>query len=276
MATPVSEKKFESDELTKLSKPFIMRRLHSLLGLWISLYLFEHLLVNSQAALFFLDKGNGFIRMVNKLEDLPYLPFIEIIFLGVPFVIHGIWGLKYAMSAKFNSHKTKGNFPALPQYKRNRAYTWQRITAWILFFAIILHVVQMRIIDRPQAVGTHYNLLVKKDAGLENTVRELKGSMVEKGDKMLVTVPTAGASFFLVVRETFKNPLMVIAYSLFVIAACYHGFNGLWTFMIKWGVTLTRRSQKRMRTLANLFMYVTMFLGLLAAWGTYWTTLFQI
>lgn len=277
MATPVVEKKFESDEEFKLSKPFIMRRLHSLLGFWLVIYLFEHLLVNSQAALFFLDKGHGFIKMVNKLEDLPYLAVIEWLFLGVPFFIHGIWGLKYALTAKYNSHKTDGSRPALPQYRRNRGYTWQRITSWILFFAIILHVAQMRVFDGPKKVDSQHLYVVQKDAGIEGVVKELNGTFKEiEKNKLEVAVPTAGAAFFLLVRETFKSPLMVLGYSIFVIAACYHAFNGLWTFMIKWGITLTRRSQKRMRTFANILMYVTMFLGLMAAWGTYWTTLFQI
>jgi len=32
------------------------------------------------------------------------------------------------------------------------------------------------------------------------------------------------------VRDTFKNPIYVGLYTIFVLAACFHGFNGLWTF----------------------------------------------
>ena len=68
---------------------------------------------------------------------------------------------------------------------------------------------------------------------------------------------------------------MVILYSILVIAATYHAFNGLWTFMITWGVTITRRSQRIMRFITTTMMTIVMFLGLISAWGTYWTTVFQ-
>jgi len=77
----------------------------------------------------------------------------------------------------------------------------------------------------------------------------------------------------LVVRETFKWPLMMVLYTIFVLSACFHAFNGLWTSLITWGVSLTERSQKMMRGLANTLMIVVAFLGLAAIWGTYWVNL---
>lgn len=88
-------------------------------------------------------------------------------------------------------------------------------------------------------------------------------------NQVLAVADSAGAAFLLIVRETFKSPLMVLLYSLFVIAATFHGFNGVWTFMIVWGITLTRLSQKRMRTLTSFMMYLVMFFGLMASVGTY-------
>ena len=90
MTTPLKERQFESDERVKIPGAFIWRRLHSLLGLWLVIYLCEHLLVNSQAALFFHDDGYGFVTAVNKLEALPYLRVIELVFLGLPFLLHGV------------------------------------------------------------------------------------------------------------------------------------------------------------------------------------------
>ncbi len=280
--TPLKEKTFPEDLERKIPKSFIMRRLHSALGLWMVLYLFQHLLINSQAALYFHNEAAGFIRLVNNLENLPYLPAIEVIFLALPFLIHGIWGVYYVWTGKLNAHETAGERPALPQYKRNRAYSWQRITSWILIPAILLHVIHMRFLNAPvafeKATETHYSVNVKDDAGLKGVVGTFGGEMgeIREGGKTTVYVPNAGSAFFLMVREAFKNPLLVILYSIFVLAACYHAFNGLWTFMIRWGITLTRRSQMRMRTLANILMGVTMFLGLIAIWGVYWTTQFQI
>ena len=279
--TPIKEKTFPSDEEKKIPKSFIMKRLHSILGVWLVIYLFEHLLINSQAAFYFLDEGNGFIRMVTQLEELPYLAIIEIVFLGLPFLIHGIWGVIYLRTGKLNAHKTEGNQPGLPQYKRNRAYSWQRITAWILIPLILLHIIQMRLMDRPEAIikatETHFKVRIKDDAGLRKVVNTLKGEVLgEERGKTLVLVPNAGSAFLLILRETFKSPIMVILYSIFVIVACYHAFNGLWTFMISWGITLTRRSQKRMRTVTNILMTLTTIMGLMAAWGVYWTTQFQM
>ena len=279
--TPIKEKTFESDEEKKIPKSFIMRRMHSLLGLWLVFYLFQHLLINSQAAFFFVDEGSAFIRLVTALEELPYLAVIEVVFLALPFLIHGIWGIFYLRTAKLNAHKTEGNKPMLPQYKRNRGYSWQRITSWILIPLILLHVLQMRFLNRPEAVfeatEKHFKLHIENDVGLKGVIEILNGKILSvESNEALVLVPNAGSAFLLIVRDVFKNPLMVILYSFFVIIACYHAFNGLWTFMITWGVTLTRRSQKRMRTITNVLMTITTIMGLIAAWGIYWTTQFQM
>ncbi len=332
MTTPVHEKAFSSDERTKLPRPFILRRLHSLLGLWLVIYLSEHLLVNSQMALYFDDDGSSFVRMVNSIHNLPFLKAIEIIFLGLPFAIHGVWGFLYLRTSKLNAHRTNGSTPALAQFKRNRAYSWQRITSWLLIVGIIAHVVHMRFLEYPshtqwgnkkiymtalpytpalslvaQKLGAQLydadqlkekeQLMVQEKALLEtmqpaddsqdpyfvllNQVQEEEewlNAAHDKpltGNKVLAVAPSAGAAFFLIVRQAFTNPLLVILYSMLVIAAAYHAFNGLWTFLITWGITLTRRSQKRVRAITTTLMGVVMFLGLLSAWGTYWTTLFQ-
>lgn len=294
MTTPSHEKTFPSDEKIKLPRPFILRRLHSLLGIWLAIYLFEHLLVNSQAALYFQDRGSNFIRMVNNIHALPFLRVIEIVFLGVPILIHGYWGVLYAFTSKSNSHLTDGTKPTLPQFKRNKSFTWQRITSWLLIVGIIAHVVHMRFIDYPTKVQLEgieaYKFPLSYDRALPHVAtnlhvnlyssEELENIDFAKGVKLkktevLAVAPNMGTAFFLIVRQAFTNPLLVFLYSIFVIVAAYHGFNGLWTFLITWGVTLSRRSQRRMRIVTTTLMGVVMFLGLIAAWGTYWTTLFQ-
>ncbi|MFZ0565693.1 MAG: hypothetical protein WAM28_05870 [Chlamydiales bacterium] len=335
MATPTQEKVFPNEEKLKLPRPFILRRLHSLLGIWLAIYLFEHLLVNSQAAFFYKDDGQSFVSMVNKIHDLAFLRVIEVVFLGLPFLIHGLWGISYLWTGKLNAHRTNGTSPSLPQYRRNRAYSWQRISSWILLVGIIAHVIHMRFLENPAhaqfgdreyymvrldydtalpltAEKLHTSLystaqIQERQAELETEQSELNklkdqspeyeeddpyhelfGEVTEEQDwlkaaqktplkkgQVLAVAPSAGAAFLLVVRETFKSPLMVILYSILVVAAAYHGFNGLWTFLITWGITLTRRSQKRIYWVTTTLMGVVMFLGLLSAWGTYWTTLFQ-
>ena len=75
----------------RLPRAFIWRRLHSLAGLWLVIYIIDHLLINSQAALLLGNDGRGFIHSVNAIHNLPYLSVIEILVLGVP--IFDPWNL---------------------------------------------------------------------------------------------------------------------------------------------------------------------------------------
>ena len=58
-------------QASSISTSFIWRRVHSLTGFWLVLYLIIHLITNSQAALWIGDDGSGFVRLVNSLERLP-------------------------------------------------------------------------------------------------------------------------------------------------------------------------------------------------------------
>jgi succinate dehydrogenase / fumarate reductase, cytochrome b subunit len=317
---------------------FIWRRLHSLTGLWLVLFLIEHLLLNSQAALFFGDDGNGFIKGVNSIKALPYLSIIEIILLGIPFFIHIVWGMKYLFTGKFNSFGDTGKDPYLPQYPRNRAYTWQRITSWILLVGVIAHVIQMRFMEYPESaqlgLSRDYMVRLGLDDGLytlaerldlrlynnelielqrnkfaseknissefakkndevylknehsldliyaqkkqqeERWLAALKKRPLHSGEVIAVT-KDFGTAELLMVRETFKMPLMIALYTIFVLAASFHAFNGLWTFLITWGVTLTQASQRIMLKISTGFMILIAFIGLSAIWGTYWINLKQ-
>ncbi|CCB92236.1 putative succinate dehydrogenase cytochrome b-558 subunit [Waddlia chondrophila 2032/99] len=320
---------------TSVPKAFFWRRIHSLTGIWLVIFLLEHLLTNSQAALWIGDDGSGFVHMVTKIHNLPYLPVIEIGLLGVPILIHGIWGIQYLRDASINSFKTDGSRPSLHMYKRNKAYTWQRITSFVLLFGIIAHVVQMRFVNQPISATVdgqhHYMVRVGFDEGLytlskrldfkvyneqavevekkmapdvkeflgdnwlsffdfrkipegyellerqkvlekDEFVRALTARPLENGE-VIVAAHDFATAMLLVVRETFKWPLMMVLYTIFVLSACFHAFNGLWTFLITWGVSLTERSQKLMSGIANTLMIVVAFLGLAAIWGTYWVNL---
>ncbi len=88
------------------------------------------------------------LKLVNLLESLPFLQVIEWLLIGIPLLIHGIWGIKRALQPKMNSFGSGGKSPHL-NYGRNHAFTWQRLTSWILLIGIIGHVVQMRFIGYP-------------------------------------------------------------------------------------------------------------------------------
>jgi len=306
------------------------------MGLWLVLFLMEHLLVNSQAALLLGDNAKGFVDGVNAIHNLPYLPVIEIVLLGVPFAIHAVLGIKYLFTSKSNASGTDGSKPALNKYSRNHAYSWQRITSWILLIGLILHVAKFRFIDYPDSVnqGAHsyYFIPVTVDKGLYTVASRLgvnlysqdeitaerkefedrhdEQSLVEAAktfpnsstfdpqeqmilnsaqnyqqklqwlqvlekqkidrDQVVAVAKDFGTASVLAVRDTFKSPIYVGLYTLFVLAACFHGFNGLWTFCITWGVVLRVAAQQRILRWAWGLMIVITFLGLASIWGTYW------
>lgn len=44
--------------------------------------------------------------------------------------------------------------------------------------------------------------------------------------------------------DIFANPLMVVFYTVGILSTIFHFTNGLWSFCITWGITVTPRSQK--------------------------------
>jgi succinate dehydrogenase / fumarate reductase, cytochrome b subunit len=335
-----------STAVNTIPSAFVWRRLQSLMGFWFVLFLVEHLLTNSQAALWLGDNGKGFVAMVDFLHNLPYLQVIEIVLIGVPILIHGAWGVKYLLTSKFNSLPSNGSAPSLTKYGRNHAYTWQRITSWILLIGIVLHVAKFRFLEYPQSVGeggmTTYFVRVSVDNGLytvadrlgvtlydshaiekekermqqrmpEMALVEAAGMMKMNSDnneevydsqkaviltaaqkfqeklkwvqaleskplrpdEVLAVSKDFGTATLMAVRDTFKDPLYVGLYTIFVLAACFHAFNGCWTFLITWGIVLKYAAQKATVHICTAIMLILMFLGLMAVWGTYWLNLKQ-
>ena len=312
------------------------------MGLWLVLFLIEHLLVNSQAALLLGDSGKGFVDLVNGIHNLPYLQVIELVLLGVPFAVHMVWGIKRLFTAKANSYKSDGSKPSLRDLPRNHAYTWQRITSWILVFGVIGHVAKFRFIDYPVSVSegskSSYFVSISLDNGLytvadrlgvklydqkaldaakqEMEERAHEATLLEAAETIrkepapqsydaqkalildsaqkykaksqwtsaLLSFPLKpgevvaeandfGTASLLTVRDTFKYPIYVALYTIFVLATCFHAFNGLWTFLITWGVILKMSAQRSMVTVCYAIMAIIIFLGLVAIWGTYWLNL---
>ena len=323
-------------------KEFAWRRVHSLLGLWIVLFLIEHMLTNSQAALLFGESGMGFIRAVNFIKNLPYLPVIEILLIGVPILFHGILGIRILMGSKINAFPGSKSRPNLTKYARNHAYSWQRITSWILLVGIIAHVGFMRFYMYPAIANmgkqSFYFVRIGIDPGLYAVAGRLKSTLydemaIEKvrervkaqekeleqmeaevkrqelqesegyskhqadlvaqyqvleNKKIYLKALTKkrlskgqviaqcldfGTASLLTVRDAFKSIFKATLYTIFVLAAVYHGFNGFWTFMITWGIVLKMRSQSRAVNLCVGLMLLIGFLGLASIWGTYFINL---
>lgn len=254
---------------------FVARKLHSITGLFLALFLFIHLLTNSQAALYLGEQGKGFVKMVNSIHDLPFLLFIEIFLLGVPILIHMVWGVKILREAKQNSYVISRNEPYQPQ-ARNQAYTWQRITSWILLFGLLGHIVHMRIMEYPEKIKEEgkeqYLVTVSEDPNLTPLADfwdvEVIRDQEKSPDEVVLKAPDFGTADLFVVRNAFKNPVLVALYTLFVLSACFHAYNGLWTFLISWGVTVTEKSQLYFGYFCYGLMVLVAFFGLLAIFGS--------
>ena len=279
----------ETAHTSQIASAFIWRRVHSLTGFWLVLYLTLHLLTNSQAALWLGETGAGFVRMVNQLESLPYLYAIEIFLIGMPLVIHAVWGIHRAWTAKNNVDRSDGSKPSL-HFTRNWAFYLQRISSWVLLFGLVGHVIQMRFLDQPRTIEFQnqdcFVVEISRDKMLEALserlgVRLYDGSeedalaplLIQKRLKLeyvYAVATTPGTAILLMVRDTFKSPLMIILYTLFVLAAAFHAFNGFWTFLITWGILLSFRSQKAMIPVSVIGMGLLLFFGLAAIWGSYW------
>ncbi len=237
------------------------------MGLWLVIYLFEHLIVNSQAALWISDNGSHFVRLVNSLESLPFLHVIEVVFIGIPLLVHAYWGVRRSLSAKYNVSKTDGSAPALP-YGRNRAYKWQRLTSWILLIGIIFHVVQMRFVEMPREIQGKFVVTLKPDEMIDQLADRLQVSLTKEGDQVIATAASPGKAMVLKVREIFQNGWMAAFYTLFVLAAAFHAFNGMWTALITWGAILSYRAQRAFIPLCWGGVAILAFLGLAAIWGS--------
>jgi succinate dehydrogenase / fumarate reductase cytochrome b subunit len=162
---------------------------------------------------------------------------------------------------------------------RNRAYTWQRITSWILLVGVILHVTKFRFLDYPEKVTagkeTHYVIGVSMDAGLPSLAERLGVTLHDhqNAGQVLASARDFGTASLLAVRNTFKNPVYIGLYTIFVLAAVFHACNGFWTFLLTWGWVLKMAAQRAWVAVSAVLMAILLFLGLAAIWGTYWINL---
>lgn len=60
---------------------------------------------------------------------------------------------------------------------------------------------------------------------------------------------------FDMMAEIFSNPFMVAFYLVGVISTIFHFSNGLWSFAVSWGLTISPKSQKIM-TYVTLIIFV--------------------
>jgi succinate dehydrogenase / fumarate reductase cytochrome b subunit len=148
--------------------------------------------------------ADHFNDAVKDLQSIPYILFIEIGGIFIPLIYHAVYGLVITVEARPNNL----NYP----YPRNWFYLIQRITGVILFFFITFHVLNFRFGMIP---------------GL-NTIS---------------VADHPAESFKIVSREFSMIPIFII-YMIGITATVWHLANGIWLFLVDWGITIGERAQR--------------------------------
>ena len=114
---------------------FLLRRLHSLLGLLpVGAFLVFHLWENSQSRF---GAAHYNERVVGALKGLNYLPVIEALVIALPLLFHAGYGLAIIGSGRAE--------PLRYGFLRNRFYWLQRVSGVALIAFLLLHVGLTRI-----------------------------------------------------------------------------------------------------------------------------------
>jgi len=151
-----------------------------------------------------LKSATAFNDAVKDLQAIPYILFIEITFIFIPLIYHAVYGL-------FITWEARPNNLAYP-YPRNWFYTIQRVTGIILFFFITFHVLNFRF-------------------GLIPGLNEI--SVAHRPDLA-----------FDIVRGEFLNTWIFAIYIIGITSTVWHFVNGIWLFMVDWGITIGERAQR--------------------------------
>jgi succinate dehydrogenase / fumarate reductase cytochrome b subunit len=145
-----------------------------------------------------------FNNAVKDLQSIPYILFVEIGGIFIPLIYHAVYGLVITMEARPNNL----NYP----YPRNWFYLIQRITGVILFFFITFHVLNFR-----------FGLV----PGL-NTI----------------SVAHSPEMAFDIVSREFHMIWIFMIYVVGITATVWHLANGIWLFLVDWGITIGERAQR--------------------------------
>ena len=172
-----------------------------------------------------LTGAGDFNNAVKDLQSIPYILFVEIGGIFIPLIYHAVYGLVITVEARPNNLY----YP----YARNWFYTIQRITGIILFFFITFHVLNFRFGLVPglntQSVAHHID-----------------------------------EAFNIVQREFRMIPIFII-YMIGITATVWHLANGLWLFLVDWGITIGERAQRLTGYACIAFGLVLLLVGINAA-----------
>lgn len=72
---------------------------------------------------------------------------------------------------------------------------------------------------------------------------------------------------FQMMADILTNPIMLIIYIIGILSATFHLSNGLWGFMVKWGITQSPRSQYISTWVMGIFFVLISIIGIRAAFA---------
>jgi succinate dehydrogenase / fumarate reductase cytochrome b subunit len=198
---------------------FLLRRLHSLTGLVFGGYLVVHLLINATIA----QGGNVYQTQVDKIHSLPFLALIEWTFIYLPILYHTAYGIWITVNGQWNVN----HYP----YEKNWFYVLQRISAVIIVFFMLFHVLSLK-------YGV-FGPALKFEAH--------------------------GAAMRTVAIHMDRSFLITWGlYPIGILASCYHLANGFWAAAITWGLTISKSAQRRWGYACLGLFVVTFVAGMIA------------
>ena len=172
-----------------------------------------------------LSGADSFNKAVAELQGIPYILLVEVGGIFIPLIYHAVYGM-------FITFETRPNNLAYP-YPRNWFYAIQRLTGVILFFFITFHVLNFRF-------------------GLIPGLNE-------------ISVAHSPEQAWQIVRGEFFNNIILAVYIVGITATVWHFANGIWLFLVDWGITIGARAQRMTGYACIAFGVVLLAVGINAA-----------
>ena len=172
-----------------------------------------------------LTGAEDFNNAVKDLQSIPYILFVEIGGIFIPLIYHAVYGLVITAEARPNNL-------AYP-YARNTYYLIQRITGIVLFFFIAFHVLNFRF-----------------------------GLIPGLNTQSVAHYPHE--AFQIVAREFRMIPIFII-YVIGITSTVWHLANGIWLFLVDWGITIGERAQRLTGYACIAFGVLLLLVGINAA-----------
>jgi succinate dehydrogenase / fumarate reductase, cytochrome b subunit len=166
-----------------------------------------------------------FNEAVVDLQKIPYIVLVETGGIFIPLIYHAVYGLVITVEARPNNL----HYP----YPRNWFYLIQRLTGVILFFFITFHVLNFRFALWP---------------GLNH-----------------LSVAGHPTQAFDIVAKEFSIVPIFIVYVIGITATVWHLANGIWLFLVDWGITIGDRAQRLTGYACIGFGVVLLLVGINAA-----------